>query len=245
MSLTTRICLWSGPRNISTTLMYSFAQRSDTVVFDEPLYAFYLKNSKADEYHPGAKEVLNSMENDGSKVIKMIMGEHEKPVVFFKNMTHHLLDLDRSFMKNVVNVILTRDPKDMIPSFDKVIKDPSIKDIGYSDHSKLVNYFEREHIPYIVLESKNVLIDPENVLRQFCDIVKIPFQKEMLSWPKGPRKEDGIWAKYWYKNVHNSTGFMEYRSKKEAFPERLSKLLAECIPHYEKLEKKALRPRTH
>lgn len=36
---------WSGPRCCSTSLMYSFAQRSDTQVLDEPLYASYLKRS--------------------------------------------------------------------------------------------------------------------------------------------------------------------------------------------------------
>ncbi|WP_428842554.1 hypothetical protein [Panacibacter microcysteis] len=38
---TTRICLWSSPRNISTAMMYSFGRRADTIVFDEPLYAHY------------------------------------------------------------------------------------------------------------------------------------------------------------------------------------------------------------
>ena len=66
----TRICLWSGPRNISTTLMYSFAQREDTTVFDEPLYAHYLCNTNADEYHPGAEDVISSQENDGQKVVE-------------------------------------------------------------------------------------------------------------------------------------------------------------------------------
>ena len=87
--------------------MYSFAQRNDTKVFDEPLYAHYLSNTNANEYHPGAEEILSSMENDGEKVIEMMLGNHDKSVVFFKNMTHHLLNLDFSFMKNVVNVILT------------------------------------------------------------------------------------------------------------------------------------------
>ena len=35
-----RLNVWSGPRNVSTALMYSFAQRSDTRVVDEPLYAY-------------------------------------------------------------------------------------------------------------------------------------------------------------------------------------------------------------
>ena len=125
-----RICLWSGPRNVSTALMYSFAQREDTLVYDEPLYGYYLSQTEAKNYHPGADEVLDTMENNGDKVIEMIMGEHHRPVVFFKNMTHHLLDLDRSFMKNIVNVILTRDPVEMLPSFADVIDNPGMEDIG-------------------------------------------------------------------------------------------------------------------
>ena len=116
-----RICLWSGPRNISTALMYSFAQRADTKVYDEPLYAHYLCQTNANEYHPGADDVMASLENDGEKVIEMMMGEHEKPIVFFKNMTHHILDLDKSFLKDTINVILTRDPVEMLPSFAEVI----------------------------------------------------------------------------------------------------------------------------
>ena len=78
-----RICVWYGPRNISIALMYSFTQRSHTLVYDEPLYAHYLKNSNAKKYHPGTKEILSSMENNGTKVIEMMMRSHKKPVIFF------------------------------------------------------------------------------------------------------------------------------------------------------------------
>ena len=46
----------SGPRNVSTAIMYSFAQRSGCTVFDEPLYGIYLKDT--DVHHPGKEEVL-------------------------------------------------------------------------------------------------------------------------------------------------------------------------------------------
>ena len=65
---TLRIQLWSGPRNVSTALMYSFAQRPDTRVVDEPLYAHYLRVSGAE--HPGKAEVLRSQEQDGEKVVR-------------------------------------------------------------------------------------------------------------------------------------------------------------------------------
>ena len=237
----TRICLWSGPRNISTTLMYSFAQRNDIVVVDEPLYASYLSSTNAKEYHPGASEIIASQENDGEKVIDWMMGSHDKPLVFFKNMTHHLLDLDRSFMKDVVNVILTRDPTEMIPSFVKVIENPTIGDIGYAAHTELQNYFEENNIPYIVLDSKLLLQNTKGVLQQFCDLIGVDFDENMLKWEKGARKEDGIWAKYWYDNIHKSIGFMDYKPKSERFPDRYQSLLQSCKGHYGKLLKKALR----
>ncbi len=47
----------SGPRNISTALMYSFAQRPGCAVIDEPMYGVYLK--KWDPDHPGKEATLS------------------------------------------------------------------------------------------------------------------------------------------------------------------------------------------
>jgi len=122
MTLSTKkICLWSGPRNISTALMYSFAQRSDTKVVDEPLYGHYLLTTDADSYHPGSQKIINTMETDGEKVIQNMLDSHDKPVVFFKHMTHHLINLDLSFLSKTINVILTRNPLDMLPSYDSAM----------------------------------------------------------------------------------------------------------------------------
>ena len=41
------------------------------------------------------------------------------------------------------------------------------------------------------------------MLIDLCDFSEIKFHSKMLSWKKGGIAEDGIWAKYWYKNVHN------------------------------------------
>ncbi|MEP2446489.1 MAG: sulfotransferase family protein [Balneola sp.] len=237
----TRICLWSGPRNISTALMYSFAQRSDTRVFDEPLYGYYLSQTDADEYHPGAKEIMADMETDGNKVIEMMLGNHDKPIVFFKNMTHHLLKLNKDFMHDVVNVILTRNPKEMLPSFDKVIENPSMKDVGYQDHTELLEYFKKKNITPAVIDATIFLKNPEQILKKLCEKISIPYQENMLSWEKGARPEDGVWAKYWYDNIHKSTGFMKYQPKTDPFPENLNALLSESQTHYERLKKIALK----
>ena len=232
---TTRICLWSGPRNVSTALMYSFAQRSDCRVFDEPLYAHYLRHTDADEYHPGAEDILATMENDGEKVVEMMMGPHDKPVVFFKHMTHHLFELKLDFLKDCIHVILTRDPREMLVSFDKVIPNPTVQDVGYEAHLMLMDQLERIGEKAIVIDSKDILVDPRKALSRLCREIGIPFEKSMLSWEAGARPEDGCWAKYWYANVHKSTGFQPYRKKEEAFPERLVPLLEKCEVIYSKI----------
>lgn len=232
---TKRICLWSGPRNISTALMYSFAQRSDTKVVDEPLYAHYLHETSANQYHPGASEVLETMETDGQKVVDMMLGPHDKPIVFFKQMTHHLVNLNLSFLKETINIILTRDPREMLPSYVREIENPTLRDVGYEQHLELFEFLQNRGEEPIVLQSELVLKDPETLLNKLCKALDIPFQKTMLHWKKGPRPEDGIWAKYWYQSVHNSTGFNPYQPKEEPFPEHLEPLLTECLPIYEEL----------
>lgn len=231
-----RICIWSGPRNISTALMYSFAQRKDTTVVDEPLYAHYLTHTDANEYHPGAKEVIADQENDGQKVIdEIIYREYKTPIVLFKHMTHHLVDLDWSFMKDTINVILTRDPKEMLPSFNIQIEKPTMRDVGYAQHLELMEYLKGIGQNPIVIDSKEVLINPRNKLTEICEYLDIPFDEAMLNWEAGARPEDGIWAKHWYHNVHRSTEFQRYKPKTESFPEHLKSLLEECDVCYRKL----------
>ncbi|GGD82416.1 sulfotransferase-like domain-containing protein [Planktosalinus lacus] len=238
---TKRISLWSGPRNISTTLMYSFGQREDTQVFDEPLYGYYLKNSRAKNYHPGAEETINTMETKGEKVVEMMLTHNKKPVLFFKNMTHHLLPgLDRGFLKELTNIILTRDPAEMLPSYAEVVENPTMEDVGYKMQVGLLEQLQKENVPVIVIDSKAVLLNPKMQLKKICAAIGIPFEPKMLHWKPGVRPEDGSWAKYWYANIHQSTGFNPYTPKTAPFPEKLKPLLEECLPYYEKLVKIAL-----
>ena len=234
--MTKRICVWSGPRNISTALMYSFAQRSDTTVVDEPLYAHYLTSTNAKEYHPGADEIIADQENDGQKVIEeIVFGDYDTPVVFFKHMTHHLVDLDWSFLKDTINVILTREPKEMLTSFIKQIPNPTLRDTGYPQHLELMEYLQGIGQTPIVVDSKAVLMNPKEKLTEICESIGIPFEESMLHWEPGARPEDGVWAKYWYHNVNSSTGFQPYSPKNHDLPEHLSPLLKESEHYYSEL----------
>ena len=234
-----KLNVWSGPRNISTALMYSFRQRSDTRVVDEPLYAHYLAATGAD--HPGAEEVLASMDRDGERVVReVILGPCERPVRFFKNMAHHLVGLDRDFLGEVRNVLLARDPREMLPSLARQIPSPTLRDTGLAEQVEILDIMlERAERP-VVLDARELLLDPPGVLRRACERLGLPFEEAMLSWPAGPKPEDGVWAKHWYDGVHVSTGFEPYRPKTGPFPERLKPLLDECLPLYERLRQHAI-----
>ena len=69
---TTRIGMWSGPRNISTAMMRAFENRDDCAVIDEPLYAHYLAKTRVD--HPGIDEVIASQPTDWRTVIDHLLG---------------------------------------------------------------------------------------------------------------------------------------------------------------------------
>jgi hypothetical protein len=236
---TLRINMWSGPRNISTALMYSFAQRQDTRVVDEPLYAHYLRVSQAP--HPGAGEVLAAMENDGARVIQhVILGPCNRPVLFMKQMAHHLTDLNWDFLHVTTNVLLIRSPDEMLPSLAQNLPIPTLRDTGLAIQSDLYHHLCNLGQQPPVLDAKQVLLNPRGVLSRLCETLQLSFDEAMLHWSPGPRPEDGVWAKYWYHNLHRSNGFEPYRKKAEPFPGRLASLLEECQPHYELLARVAI-----
>ena len=87
--------------------MYSFRQRSDTRVVDEPLYGHYLRVSNAK--HPDRDSVLAHMNLDGNAVMDQLLADDcDRPVLFLKQMAHHLDQLDRAFLARTDNIFLIR-----------------------------------------------------------------------------------------------------------------------------------------
>ncbi len=235
------VCLWSGPRNVSTALMYSFAQRSDTQVLDEPLYGHYLRVSGAK--HPGREEVMASMKCDGDAVMADLLKlppSGSVTILFMKQMAHHLQDIDRGFLDRTENILLIRDPEEMLPSLTVQLPDANLYDTGLAVQWQLYRDLVAANRRPVVLDSRELLLNPETVLEKLCHHIGLDFCDSMLTWPTGPRQEDGVWEKYWYQAVHKSTGFAPYKEK-PAMPAQLSGLLAECKPYYDNLNEHALR----
>jgi hypothetical protein len=225
--------LISGPRNVSTALMYSFAQRSDTHVLDEPFYAVYLAKSNAQ--HPGSEAVMKSLPRDEATVRRRIASVREKPVLFLKNMAHHMEVLQDPFISGAKNIFLTRDPRHILASYAAVISHPVMRDIGIQYQYELFCRLQEKDMNPMVVDSEYLLADPVGVLTRLCDECGLVFEQRMAHWPQGPKPYDGVWAPYWYANVHRSTGF-EKRARRAVYvPAHLISLCDEALSFYEKL----------
>lgn len=238
-----RIAMWSGPRNISTAMMRSWGNREDTVVVDEPFYAFYLKATGKN--HPGANEVIAHGVTDWRKIVTHLTGpiQQQTQIFFQKQMTHHLLrEVDRDWLGKITNCFLIRDPAEVICSYLKKNDDPKIEDLGFMQQLEIFNWVSHrtKSVPPVI-DAKDVLQNPGHILRLVCDAVGVEFDKAMLAWPPGLRETDGVWAKHWYGEVATSTSFQPYRAKNDRVPDRLGEIHARCKKCYEELFQYRLR----
>jgi hypothetical protein len=227
-----RIAMWSGPRTVSTALMRAWENRPDTAVSDEPLYAFYLDRTGI--YHPARDAVIASQPTDWRVVLARLTGAPLPPGVsigYAKHMTHHLLpEVDRAALAPLRHAHLIRDPRELLASYARVRAEPTLADLGLAAQAEI---FERFGGP--VVDSRDLLTDPEGILRALCQALEVPFDEKMLSWPAGPRGSDGVWAPYWYDSVRASTGFGAYRPPEEPLPARLEPLAERCVPYFSRL----------
>lgn len=232
-----RIAMWSGPRNISTAMMRAWGNRSDTAVVDEPLYAFYL--AATGKEHPMAREVIAAGETDWRKVVVGLTNDapNGKSIFYQKQMTHHLLpEVEREWLGRLTNCFLIRDPVEVIASYIKKNDDPTLADVGFVQQ---VEIFDRVRghsgaVP-LVIDARDVLQNPERILRLLCAAIGVEFDPAMLSWPPGLRETDGVWAKHWYGEVAQSTAFAPYCAVRASVPERLREIEARCRECYERL----------
>ena len=241
--MTLRLAMWSGPRNISTTMMRSWENREDTVVVDEPLYAHYLMATGVN--HPGREEVIASQPNDWRAVAKQLTGPvpEGKPIWYQKHMTQHMLaDMGLDWLDGLTNCFLIRRPELVVASFTKVRPDAALWELGFEQQTRIFRHVsDRMGATPLVLDAEDVLKDPRAMLDTFCAKLGIPFSGRMLHWPTGPRASDGVWAPHWYAAVERSTGFESYQPKTPQLTAFQQGLAESCRPHYDALARYRLR----
>lgn len=213
------------------------------MVVDEPFYAYYLAETGLD--HPGRDLVLESQPTDAQAVAKALTAALPagKSVQYQKHMSHHILpDTPTGWIDGVVNCFLLRDPRAMIASYVKSRPDVTLDDLGLPQLLRLFEETsERTGKAPVVIDSDDLLVAPEAMLRALCGRVGISFESDMLAWPAGPRETDGVWAPWWYASVEKSTGFEPRPRTAPALPQELAPLAAAAMPYYEQLAQHKLR----
>ena len=238
------VAMWSGPRNLSTALMYAFGARPDCAVWDEPFYAAYLARTGLDP--PMADRVLAAHEADPAAVAARCAGPAPdgRAVFYQKHMAQHMLPgFDLSWTRSAVNVFLIRHPARVIASYHAKRQDPVPADIGAAGQAAL---FARTAAAAgrdpVVIDSADIRAAPEPMLRALCAAIGLAFDPAMLRWPAGGHPGDGVWAAHWYGAVHRSTGFAGPEGPLPAVPEHLRPVLEDALPHYRRLRARALTP---
>ena len=232
-----KIAMWSGPRNLSTAMMYSFGSRDDCAVWDEPFYAAYLVATGI--RHPLRRETVAAWPNQPEKAIEGCIGSNpgEKRHYYQKHMTHHMLpEFDLTWTSQCKNVFLIRHPARVITSYLQKWEEPTESDIGFARQGELFDQIaEISGEQPIVVDASQIREDPEAQLRNLCEQIGIEFQPAMLSWPAGGRPEDGPWSPHWYGSIHASTGFAGPEAPLPDVPAKFGTLLEKSMPIYERL----------
>jgi hypothetical protein len=237
----TILAMWSGPRNISTAMMYSFGNRADCEAWDEPFYGFSLKTKGND--HPMRDEIIADMECDWDRLVTKCTTPSAKPLLYQKHMTHHMLaGYDRSFIRGLTNAFLIRDPAKVLASYAQKWAEVDLEAIGFVAQAEIFDMVADQlgHAPPVV-DSDDVLADPRGVLIKLCKACGIAFDEAMLAWPNGPKSFDGIWAKHWYNAAWASTGFSAPQPKQVDLPPQLLRIAEQALPIYERLKQHAIR----
>ena len=224
--------MWSGPRNISTALLRSFSNRDDTVVYDEPFYSYYLKETNLN--HPMKDEIIDFYPTKENEVIKSIL-ENKKGIYYQKHMTHHILDKTNiEWLKKGINCFLIRHPSKVINSYIKKNTLQSITDIGFDQMFRLFKYVNKNiSKEIIVINSDTLLENPELYLKKLCQNLNIDFSTKMLKWPKGKTNDFGIWYKHWYHDIINSTEFAITKNIIKDVPKNYEKIYLESLNIYD------------
>ncbi|MFC6636150.1 HAD family hydrolase [Sulfitobacter sp. JBTF-M27] len=223
-----RIAMWSGPRNLSTAMMYSFGARTDFAVMDEPFYAAYLARTGLE--HPMRDEIISTHETDPNKV-DLACRREGKPHLYMKHMPHHMCDdFPMGWSKDCVHVHLIRNPARVIASYAAKREAPTLEDIGFVQQQVIYG-----QLGGVVVDSTDIRADPETKLRKLCDAIDLAFDPAMLGWSAGPRPEDGVWAKHWYGAVHRSSGFAGAEGDMPKLEPDMEALMEVALPYYESM----------
>ena len=89
--------------------------------------------------------------------------------------------------KSYKNIFLVRHPARVISSYNKKRENPTLNDIGFIQQLRIY-----EELGGFIIESSDILKNPEKALNKICNYLDLKFEPSMLSWPKGGHENEGV-----------------------------------------------------
>ena len=234
------IALWAVPRSISTAFERVFVERGDFKVFHEPFSAsyYYSERRRSDRF---ANEEPKR-EYDPENVLAKILEPREKPV-FFKDMAYHAAGfMDREFVSKFTNTFIIRDPKPVISSLNRFWPDFTLEETGYEQLHRLFGFAVENGEEPAIVDASDLTRNPEGTVAAYGEKLGIPFILEALSWEPRKVPDWEMWAE-WHGEAEQSTGIKKQPLEDDTeIPEGLEGVYEHCLPYYEELYEKRLRP---
>ena len=242
------IALWAIPRSTSTAFEWMMRQRGDLECLHEPFGEAWYQGEHPlwQRYKPGEKTTpgltLESVWED-------IKARAEKGPVFLKDFPHYINHMwDEEFLSNFTHAFLIRDPAKTITSIFKQWPDFDEGEVGFPEQRALFDLLKALNgSAPPVLDSDDLLENPEIMTKAFCESVDIPFIKDALTWEAGGDPSEHSWwdGGSFHHNLAKSTGLKPQERRYveiEDAPDRVKQVHRRMKPHYDRLYDFRLKP---
>lgn len=244
------LALWATPRTTSTAFEWMMRMRGDMACFHEPLGEWWYKGEDAKWPRlEASSERKPGLTFDG--ILARMQAAAAKGPTFSKDFPHYHYDYhggwDAGFLALFTHSFLIRDPAKVVTSMAKHWNDFLLEEIGIPQQRDLFDkLMERDGTPPPLIDSDDLLEDPETIVRLWCEAVGIPFIKEALTWEPGERREVSWYdGGSWHDNLKASRGLTP-QPRKDAdlsqASDKVKRLYEACLPHYEHMYQYRLRP---
>jgi len=225
------LALWSAPRCRSTAFMRMMGERGDFLVLHEPF-------SHVADF--GAAEVGDRRVGSETELIAALRDLSAHRPVFFKDTTDfHYPGLlaDRGFLAEVRHTFIIRHPREAIASHSALNPEVSRDEIGFARLAEIFDAVTATGGKPVVVDSDDLVENPEETVRRYCAEVGIPFRPEALSWRSGMRRE-WVRTSRWHESTSRTSGFARVTATYERTPDNdpvLAGYLRYHLPFYDRL----------
>ncbi|MGI9451234.1 MAG: sulfotransferase family protein [Geminicoccaceae bacterium] len=234
------LALWAVPRSTSTAFEWMMRQRGDMTCFHEPFGEAWYQG----ENPLWPRATPDSVRTSGltlESVLEKLKAKAAEGPVFSKDFPHYIDHMWTDGMLDLFNhSFLIRDPAKTITSMFDKWPDFNPKEVGFAEQRALFDRLcDRYGKPPPVIDSDDLLEDPERMVEVWCQAVGIPFMPKALRWEPGARDEVSWWdGGSFHANLRGSDGLKPQKRRYVDIgdaPDRVKEVYENVLPHYQHL----------